>query len=369
MVGLDILNTRRIDIGPLRTSTPTRRTSAGAGGADAPETSASFDFRVLFENAYDAVLVTSEHGRVLACNRRAQSFFRFNAETLATRELGELIVGVSPELLGSIVATAASRRFTVLQAWCQRADRTMFPAEIVVTGSVQGGQCTLFTQIRDATVRRGAEEHLLSITRALNTAALGIGTADLDGKVTYANPYLADKLRTTTQADVVGQPLDDFFGKTHICETVLAAIHENKVWSDEISLVQDGTVLWLQIDAAPHQDSEGVLAGFVFSVRDIGDRKRAEAAEYQMSRSRLMMESMSTACHLLGQPATVLLSCLEILESRQEPNPAEDAPLLRMVHEAAQEMRDLLQNMHAYAGSTQRSSAEVRPETTPSSTL
>jgi PAS domain S-box-containing protein len=232
----------------------------------------------------------------------------------------------------------------------------MFPAEIVVTGSMQVSRCTLFVQIRDATVQRNAEERLLSITRALDTAAVGIGTADLEGIVTYANPYLAAKLGVDSADDLVGKALDDCLNGSPVCESMLAAIQGNEVWSDEISIVLGDHVRWFQIDAAPHQDSDGVLAGMVFSIRDVGDRKRAEAAEYQASRSRLMMESMSTACHLLGQPATVLLSCLDILKSRPNPDPVEDAPLISMVHEAAQEMRDLLDKMHAYTVERRESS-------------
>ncbi len=216
-----------------------------------------------------------------------------------------------------------------------------------MTGSMQNGKCTLFVQIRDATVRRASEERLLSITRALNTAAVGIGTADLDGRITYANPYLADKLGVETVEGLLDQPLSRFLGAGGLCEAILGAIRENRVWSDEISLVIAGQVLWLQIDAAPHQDSEGVLTGMVFCMRDTGLRKRAEAAEYQASRNRLLMESMSSTCHLLGQPATVLLSCLELIRSREKLDPVADEGLFKMVFEAADEMRDILQKMHA----------------------
>lgn len=347
MAGLDVLKTRRIDLEPLFSKASARRTTPPEGPAHGTTATVAFDYRVLFDNAYDAVLATDETGRVLASNRRAQTFFGDAPEEMSGLGLVDLIPGVTPDLIQSIVATVANRRFTVLQAWCQRADNSMFPAEVVVTGSLHDGQCTLFVQIRDATVRRASEERLLSITRAFNTAAVGLGTADLAGTITYANPYLAEKLHAPSADALAGKLLADALGNREICDAMLSAIRENQVWSDEVSLVIDSGVLWLQIDAAPHQDSEGILTGMVFCMRDIGDRKRAEAAEYQVSRNRMMMESMSTACHLLGQPATVLLSCLEIIRARQSPDPEADQSLYHMVHEAAEEMRGILQKMHA----------------------
>ena len=361
MSGIDILKTRRIDLDLLFGKVSARRPDLHPLSTMPNTTPGSvlFDFRVLFENAYDAVLVTDDNGRVLASNRRAHTFFRDAADRLTGLSLVELIPGVTPELINSIAATATNRRFTVLQAWCQRSDNTLFPAEVVITGSSQNGKCDLFVQIRDATVRRASEERLLSIKLALNTAAVGIGTADLAGCVTYANPCLAQKLQPDQAAPLIGLPLSKLLGGASVCDEMLEAVRNNRIWSDEFSLVVKGQVCWFQADVVPHQDSEGVLTGMVFCLRDIGDRKRAEAAEYQISRSRLMMESMSTACHLLGQPATVMLSCLELVRARKTPDPAADSLLYEMVHEAAEEMRAILQKMHV------QSMTAAGEETTP----
>ncbi len=345
---MNILKTRRIDLEPLfgKPSQP-RSPSQGSGRAGGGQQDPALDFRVLFENAYDAILVTDSTGRVLTSNRRAHVFFRDAPEEMTDQGLVDLIPGLTPDLISSIVSTVSTRRFTLLQAWCHRADNTMFPAEVVVTGAVHNDSTALFLQIRDATVRRESEERLLSITRALNTAAVGIGTADLAGNITYANPYLAEKFAAANVDEMTGKSLSSLLGKNDVCEKMLGAVRNNKVWSDEISLVIRDQVVWLQLDVAPHQDSEGVLSGMVFCMRDTGDRKRAEAAEYEVSRNRLMMESMSAAYHLLGQPATVMLSCLEIIRSRSTPDPAADEPLFKMVYEAADEMRTILHQMHS----------------------
>ncbi len=345
----DVLKTRRIDILPITDRACIRPSGPSVNHAADPLT--PYDFRVLFENAYDAVLVSDESGRVMASNRRAETFFLEGESWLKTTSLQRLIPGLTDELLSSIATTATVGRFTMLQAWCRRADVSLFPAEIVITGSIQDRRCRLFVQIRDATVRRRADEHVLSITRALDTAAVGIGTADLNGVITYANPYLARKLGATTPGAIVGSPLPELLqqNRAGVCDQMLDAIGANHVWSGEVSLVVNHEVLWLQVDAAPHQDSEGVLVGMVFSMQDIGDRKRAESAEYRASRHRLMAESMAAACHLLGQPATILLTSLEIMRARKVPDPEADAALLDAVFDAAREMRELFGRMQSQA--------------------
>ncbi len=347
----DVLKTRRIDILPIGGAVMARPERPAAATAAAELPSAPFDFRVLFENAYDGILVVDGTGHVMASNRRAESFFLRDAAWLNGSMLQQLVPGLTDELLQSISSTATVGRFTLMQAWCRRADETLFPAEIVITGSIQSGRCRLFVQIRDATVRRNAEERLLSITRALDTAAVGIGTADLDGNITYVNSYLVGKLGASSPDSILGTPLSELLGRNRadVCEQMLDAIRSNRVWTGDVSLMVNGEVLWLQVDAAPHQDSEGVLVGMVFSMRDIGDRKRADAAEYSATRHRLMADSMAAACHLLGQPATILLTSLEIIRSRKEPDPEADSALYEAVFEAAREMRDLFGRMQAQA--------------------
>ena len=41
--------------------------------------------------------------------------------------------------------------------------------------------------------------------------------------------------------------------------------------------------------------------------------KRLALAELQVERSKVVMESLAGFCHALGQPATVLLSSIELL--------------------------------------------------------
>ena len=72
--------------------------------------------------------------------------------------------------------------------------------------------------------------------------------------------------------------------------------------------------------------------------------RRLAIAEMQVERSKVVMESLAGFCHALGQPATVLLSSIELL--RMPDTDAETRrAVLDMCYEAVIEIRSLLAKM------------------------
>jgi hypothetical protein len=74
--------------------------------------------------------------------------------------------------------------------------------------------------------------------------------------------------------------------------------------------------------------------------------KKLQIAEMQVERSKMVMESLTGFCHALGQPATVLLSSVELLkmdgvdeETRKQ--------VLDLCHDAVLEIKSLLAEMKA----------------------
>ena len=71
--------------------------------------------------------------------------------------------------------------------------------------------------------------------------------------------------------------------------------------------------------------------------------RRLELAEIKVERSKVAMESLAGFCHALGQPATVLLSSIELLrmgcddETRKE--------VLDLCYDAVLEIKSLLAEM------------------------
>lgn len=72
--------------------------------------------------------------------------------------------------------------------------------------------------------------------------------------------------------------------------------------------------------------------------------KRLRIAELQAERAKVVMESLAGFCHALGQPATVLLSSVELLRLPGV-DEATRSQVLDMCYDAVIEIRSLLAEM------------------------
>lgn len=72
--------------------------------------------------------------------------------------------------------------------------------------------------------------------------------------------------------------------------------------------------------------------------------RRLALAEMKAERSKVVMESLAGFCHALGQPATVLLSSIELLKLPTT-DPDLQKQILDMCYEAVMEIRSLLAEM------------------------
>ena len=118
-------------------------------------------------------------------------------------------------------------------------------------------------------------------------------------------------------------------------------------WTGEVTVVRpDGSSVGVQVVAAANRDAEDELAGMVMSLLDISDRQRAEQAERQSERQRVMGERRGAACQHLGQPATILLASLELMARMQNQDRAVTEELLASSMDAAESLRKMLHELN-----------------------
>lgn len=305
------------------------------------------EFLRFFENAYDATLITDDAGVFVIANRRVTDMLGYAAEDLRGVRIWQLVSGAAETLVDKVRGSLASAPFIRISAWCVRKDGSAFPASIAVNQFLSGKRVFFCFFIRDETLRTQAEAQLRSVQNAVRNAGTGIAVAGLDGALLYANPALAALCGEQDADALIGRTLGQLFGDGDLVQVMIDTVRTDKSALVEIPLrLPDGKEKWVQASAAPNLDSEETLIGMVISLVDISDRRRAEQAERVVERDRVMIESLGAVCHHLGQPATVLLSSLEMLHRVRDRDPAMSAELLQLSLGAADSLRKTLQELN-----------------------
>lgn len=305
------------------------------------------DFQELFQHVYDGALMTDFNGVVVDANVRAVNFLHYSRKELCGMSLLDVISGSDAATITTLQASLADNRFVLIQAYCTRKDGFLFPAEIAINRVRVREQILLCCFIRDITWRRQAEEILRTINNAFQNSATGIAVTDQDGRMDYVN-LAAAKLWGMENADAMkGLSLLDLLPDPAQARDLIATVLDGKNWSGETTLTRPGTpLLHLRVSAAANRDAEENIVGIVLSFLDISDTKRAEDAEKQAERQRVMMESIGAACHHLGQPATVLLASLELMTRIGTSDKHMSAELLNSSIQAAESIRKMLHDLN-----------------------
>lgn len=323
-----------------------RATTTTAGGApgDGQE-----HYQDLLQSLYDAAVVTDLVGNIIDVNVRALDFLMFDREELIGMHILRLIPGSDDGLIDTLLENLQDERFTLIQAFCQRKDESVFAAEIAVNKLNLNELCLCFF-IRDVTRRRLAEEMMQTEHNAIQNAGNGIAITDLDGNLEYLNPAMLLTFGYRGPDELLGHNIRELWPDEESADELIDLIMraDDRAWTCDIETArQDGSPADLQVSAACNRDADDNPTGMVFSFTDISERTRAEDAERQVERHRVMLESLGAACHHLGQPATVLLANIGLIRQKLEGNDSEMDDVLSSSIEAVDNLSSILHKLNA----------------------
>ena len=204
--------------------------------------------------------------------------------------------------------------------------------------------------IRDITLRRQAEEMLRTEHNAIQNSSNGIAVIDLNTDIEYANPAIARMCGLESSDELLGRSICDLFADRDTMFGMLQEVVEKQEsWIGEMKGRggDEGEEVDIQVSAACNKNSDGEVVGVVISLLDIADRKKAEEAMREAERHRVMRESLGAACHHLGQPATVLLANLGIMQRKLDGSGDEMvAELVKSSIEAAETLGEILHKLN-----------------------
>ena len=305
-------------------------------------------YQELLQSIYDAAIITDLSGTIADTNVRASDFLLYSREELQEMTIFDVISGSDETLIQTLVQNLENERYTLIQAHCVRKDGSFFPAEIAVN-KLHLGKLHLGFFVRDITLRRQAEEMLRTEHNAIQNAGNGIAVADLNAGLEYVNPAVERMWGCGKEDELLGSDVRDLFRDRAAADAMIAdVLGDHRTWSGELTARRrDGSEFDVQASAARNRNADGELAGIVFSLLDISDRKRAEEAVRENERHRVMLESLGAACHHIGQPATILMGSLEIMQQKAVNADPSVKQLVRTSLDSMKALAEILQKLQA----------------------
>lgn len=332
-------DTSRLRVRPKPSETKRIRTTAISG---------EDKYNQLLQSIYDAAVITRTTGQIVDSNVRATEFLYYTREELANQNILDLISGAEPSLLKMLYQNLQNEKFVLIQAYCVRKDGTFFPAEIAVN-ALKFEELYFCFFMRDITVRRKAEEMLRTEHNAIQNAANGIAIADIQGRLEHVNPAFLRIWGIERVEDVLGRMVSSLFQDDRAQEIFSDVMRSGESWSGELLACRcNGEEFYVQTAIACNRDSDGEIMGMVISFVDITDLKRAEEAMRQAERQQAMLASIGAACHHLGQPATVIMTNIELIRRMtKDLDRKELKEILELTSEATDTLAQVLHKLNS----------------------
>lgn len=260
-----------------------RECCAGAlkGGSEGAEER----FRGLLEAAPDAMVIVDDMGTMRLVNAQTEALFGYRREELLGQPVELLIPGrFRAHHVQHRDGYAANRQVRPMGAGLElhglRRDGTEFPVEISLSPLETADGLLVSAAVRDVSDRRRAEERINELAALVESSQDAILAKTLDGHITYWNAA-AQRLYGYTRDDVMGRHVSLLAPseRRHEIDALMDQLRDGERIEhfETLRLTRSGCLLDVDITLWPTRSPDGTVIGACAIVRDISDRKRAEA--------------------------------------------------------------------------------------------
>ncbi len=234
-------------------------------------------YHMLFDAAADAIFIFDERGHVQEVNRTACEKLGFSRSELLAQTCQSLFSDL-PEPL----AEKAQAQGFVYETRIVRKNALPLPVELSIRQATYFGESGWMFLVRDISERRKTQEQLLRFSAAVHASTDAVLITDLSGTIMQVNDAAVRMFGGENEAELLGQDgmrfmVPDFHTTAKLdMEEILQT---GRLRSLEYSVFRkDGSTIPVEASISIMNDAKGAVQGFAAILRDISERKRAEAA-------------------------------------------------------------------------------------------
>ncbi|MFX1492101.1 MAG: PAS domain S-box protein, partial [Promethearchaeota archaeon] len=245
-------------------------------------------YRALFERTNDAVFILSLDLKHLDANQQAADLLGYTRDELIGMSTDEVVApGEYKDSKRVLRALLAGDHVPVYERIFRKKNGEEFPVEInaALVFDAEGDPLHIQSVARDITERKQAElalkESEEKYRTLVETSPDSITVTDLEGKIIMVNEQALKLYGVDDEKEVIGVSAFELIDSEDVpraMENLQKTLQEGYSGTMEYTLIRrDGTRYPAELNAALLKDAEGNPTAFIGVLRDISDRKEAEA--------------------------------------------------------------------------------------------
>jgi len=205
----------------------------------------------------------------------------------------------------------------------------------------------------DITERKQVEKELFLKKNIIKSSSCAIATCDLEGNMTYGNPYFQKQWGFDNLEEFLGKPFQKLWLIEDQYEAIMKTLQSKGTWAGELKGIRkDGSLFDVQISAATVLDDTGNPIALTSTSVDITERKATEVKFQQLQKVESLSRMAGAIAHHFNNRLSVVMGNLElVLEDLPEDAKIRKRLLQSMM--AAQKAAALSRQMLTYLGQIQ----------------